>query len=76
LSLTAEIFTTLQIDGMECDNCVRSIKLAVEQVPGVISADVSLERETVVVAHGPEATLVTLRTAVEDAGFDVVSTPG
>ena len=41
---------TLNVTGMTCQGCVRSVKRVLESVPGVASAEVSLERSQAVIA--------------------------
>ena len=63
----------LNIEGMHCDGCVKSITKALQAIPGVNAIDVSLEQKRAIVTHDPaQAGLPQLKAAVEDAGFDVV----
>lgn len=59
--------TTLNITGMTCGHCVGAVKKALESVPGVHSADVSLEdgQATVQGDASPEA----LIQAVQQEGY-------
>ncbi|NNM57032.1 mercury(II) reductase [Acidocella sp.] len=41
--------TTLEIDGMTCDSCASHVKMALEKVPGVITAEVSWPKGMAVV---------------------------
>ncbi len=61
--------TVLKIEGMMCQHCVAHVKKALESVPGVTSAEVSLEENRAVVTGGadPEA----LKAAVVEAGYTV-----
>jgi copper chaperone len=62
--------TTIKIGGMSCDGCVKSITRALKAVPGVSSAEVSLERAEATIAFDPEKVAKpALVEAVEDAGF-------
>jgi copper chaperone len=64
---------TLKVNGMTCGGCVRSVKRVLESVPGVRSAEVSLERAQATVlldAAGSPAILAALRAAVEAAGYE------
>jgi copper chaperone len=62
--------TTLLIDGMSCDHCVQSISAALEQLPGVEKAEVSLERHEAVVEHASGTPpLEAMVKAVEDEGY-------
>ena len=44
---------TLEITGMTCQGCVRSVKRVLEALPGVQEARVSLERNTAEVVCDP-----------------------
>jgi copper chaperone len=60
----------LQVTGMTCQGCVRSVKRVLEAVPGVRSAAVSLERGEAVVDFEPgRASGADLTAAVEAAGY-------
>jgi copper chaperone len=64
---------TLKVKGMTCGGCVRSVKKVLESVPGVRSAEVSLEpaQATVLLeAAGSPAILAALRAAIEEAGYE------
>ncbi len=58
---------TLKIEGMMCEGCVKSVKEALEKVPGITSVDVNLKKGTAVVQGDAEDE--TLIKAVVDAGF-------
>ncbi|OSI14004.1 copper resistance protein CopZ [Neisseria dentiae] len=62
---------TLNIGGMTCGGCVRSVTKVLENLNGVEKAEVSLENANAVITYDAG----TIRTAalieaVEDAGFD------
>lgn len=60
------------VRGMTCDGCVRSVTRALESVPGVEKAVVSLEDNLAVVTYESGRTTENdLRAAIEDAGYDV-----
>ena len=62
---------TIKIEGMSCNGCVRNVTKALEALPGVNEAKVSLEQACAVVQYDPAAIDATaIRQAVEDAGFD------
>jgi copper chaperone len=63
--------TTLLVDGMTCDACVRSIRSAVGQVDGVTDVSVDLATGQVTVTAEPAPDHAALRAAVEDSGFDL-----
>ncbi len=58
---------TLKIEGMMCEGCVKSVKEAIEKIPGITSVDVNLKKGTAVVQG--DADDETLIKAVVDAGF-------
>ncbi|MDR2491571.1 MAG: cation transporter [Spirochaetaceae bacterium] len=64
--------TTLNIEGMSCEHCVKHLKETLKEVAGVKRADVSLKAKNAVVDHADSVTLDTLKAAVVEAGFEVV----
>ena len=64
--------STLYIEGMSCQNCVRHVKEALEEVPGVKSAVVSLDDKSAEVEHTETATAAILKAAVADAGYELL----
>ena len=63
---------TLNIDGMTCGGCVKSVTRLLEGVEGVEKAEVSLENKNAVVEFDPAQTNpAALIEAVEDGGYDV-----
>jgi copper chaperone len=63
----------LGIEGMSCNGCVSSVKNVLQQIPGVSSAEVSLEQKCATVIFDPtQCSSAQLKAAVEDAGYDVV----
>jgi copper chaperone len=59
----------LEISGMTCGGCARSVTRAVQAVPGVVGAAVDLEAATVTVEG--EAAADAVRQAIERAGYAV-----
>jgi len=67
---------TLQVSGMTCQGCVRSVTRVLQDVAGVSAVEVSLERgEATVRAQGAAATPERLAQAVRDAGFEAKVMP-
>jgi copper chaperone CopZ len=64
--------TELNIKGMTCGGCVASVKRVLEALPGVKTADVTLANGKAAVRHEDTVDVGTLKTAVEEAGFEVV----
>ena len=62
---------TLNIEGMTCGGCVKSVTRILEGVNGVTKAEVSLEQKNAVIEFDPDLTSpAALIEAVEDGGFD------
>ena len=63
--------TVIKVGGMSCQGCVKNIGGVLGALPGVASADVSLEAGEARVAFDPQAvSRAALVAAIEDAGFD------
>ena len=63
---------TLEISGMTCGGCVRSVGNVLTALDGVAKAEVSLEQRRAVVDYDPEKVGVEqLKRSVEEAGFEV-----
>jgi copper chaperone len=62
---------TLKVNGMTCQGCVRSVKHVLERVPGVLAAEVDLERGQARV-QVDQARLApgALKAAIEEAGYE------
>jgi copper chaperone CopZ len=60
--------TTLKIEGMMCEGCVKSVTEALQKVDKVTKVDVSLKSNKAVVEHDG-ASDEALIAAVVDAGF-------
>jgi len=60
--------TTLKVTGMTCNHCVMNVTKALKKIPGVDSADVSLEKAQAVVKGTADAQ--TLIEAVREEGYD------
>ena len=63
----------ITIEGMMCGHCEASVKKALEAVEGVLSADVSHEKGTAVVALSSDVADDILAKAVEDKDYKVIS---
>lgn len=63
---------TIGVEGMTCNHCVQTVEKALRAVPGVYSAEVSLEKKQAVVAFDPALTDAgALKDAVRNAGYQV-----
>jgi copper ion binding protein len=65
--------TTLKIEGMSCDHCVRHVSNALKGLEGVQSAEVDLKKKTAQVEHAEGVSLDALKAAVSEAGYEVVA---
>jgi copper chaperone len=59
----------LDISGMTCGGCVRSVRTVLENLPGVTVEEVSLDGPAVVHVEGGQTTRDDVRQAVEGVGF-------
>ncbi|MDP1535907.1 MAG: heavy-metal-associated domain-containing protein [Burkholderiales bacterium] len=63
----------ISICGMTCRGGVASVKRVLGSISGVANAEVSLEKAQAEVTYDPgKASLEALKTAITDAGYDVV----
>lgn len=63
---------TLNVEGMSCNHCVASVEGALKEVGA--SGKVNLEAGTVTVAYDEsKLSLDSLKEAIEEQGYDVVS---
>lgn len=62
---------TIDVIGMTCSHCVASVKKALEDLPQVESAKVSLADKQAVVSLTEEVSPEVLTEAIEDIGFEV-----
>ena len=64
---------TLNIKGMTCGGCVKSVSDVLQKIPGISGVDVSLAEKQATISYDPtQAKPEKFKTAIEDAGFDVV----
>ena len=57
---------------MTCQNCVRHVKEAITEVPGVKSVEVSLETATAKISSTLDLDRGALKTAVQEAGYAIL----
>ena len=64
----------IKVNGMTCMGCVNSVKNVLEKIPGVSSANVSLEQKQVTVEYDEAITSANrFKDAIKGAGFEVAS---
>ncbi|MDR0551287.1 MAG: cation transporter [Spirochaetaceae bacterium] len=61
--------TTLSIEGMSCEHCVKAVTEALKGVSGVKKAKVSLKANNAIVDHADGVAVDALKAAVTEAGF-------
>ncbi len=61
----------LKVDGMTCGGCAASVKRAVQALDSNANVDINLSNKTVKVDTTIQ--LDAVKSAVEDAGYDVIS---
>lgn len=64
---------TVKIEGMSCGHCVKAVEKALGDIKGVSGIFVSLEESQAVVEAADSVGEEVLRSAVEDAGYEVTS---
>ena len=63
---------TLNVQGMSCGHCVKSIEGSVGELSGVSNVKVYLEKGTVDVEyHSNEVTLEKIKETIDDQGYEV-----
>ena len=63
---------TLNISGMTCGGCVRSVSSVLNALDGVVKADVSLDKKCAVVDYdAAKLDLDQIKRAVQEAGYEV-----
>jgi Cu2+-exporting ATPase len=68
---------TFPVTGMTCASCVASVERALQQAPGVAKASVNLATNSALVEFAPSETdFEHLRTAVQHAGYDLITEVG
>lgn len=68
-----KITKTIFIEGMSCGHCSKRVEDALKSVNGVKSVSVSLEEKKAEVVLKTDVDNETLKTAVEDVGFEVTN---
>ncbi|WPC39485.1 heavy-metal-associated domain-containing protein [Clostridium sp. JS66] len=61
------------VQGMSCGHCVNHVKTALEELEGVTNVSVDLDSKIAIIEADREIEDGDIRSAVEDAGYDIVS---
>lgn len=63
---------TLNIKGMTCGGCVKSVTSVLKNIKGVSGVEVSLEQNRATISYDPvQVKPAQFKSAIEDAGYDV-----
>ncbi|NWG03700.1 MAG: copper ion binding protein [Syntrophaceae bacterium] len=65
--------STIKVKGMSCQHCVMSVTKALTQLEGIKNVQVDLVKGEVQFDHPKEGTLSQIEKAIEDAGYEVVT---
>lgn len=63
--------TILNVDGMSCEHCVKTITKGLGLIDGVSDVKVNLSDKTVTVTHN-NLDIEILKTEIEDMGYDLI----
>ncbi len=64
---------TFTVKGMTCMGCVKSVKNVLEPISGVASVEITLDNGQVAISYdAAKAGTDQFRTAIQDAGYEVV----
>jgi copper chaperone len=63
--------TTVTVTGMNCGHCATSVREEIGDIPGVHTVDVDLASGNVTIDSDSAIEAMTIRTAVEDAGYQL-----
>jgi len=59
------------IEGMSCKHCVKHVEDALKEIEGIISVKVDLKNKNATVDLANEINDERIRSAIEDAGYEV-----
>ncbi|QXC60627.1 cation transporter [Aquihabitans sp. G128] len=64
---------TYKVQGMTCGHCVNSVATEIRRIDGVTAVEVDLATGTVIVSSSGPIEDDTVRAAVDEAGYEVVT---
>jgi copper chaperone len=65
--------TTVTVTGMSCGHCATSVRAEITEIPGVRAVDVDVVSGNVTIDSDSVVETAAIRTAVEDAGYQLAS---
>lgn len=63
----------LTVEGMSCSHCAKHVKDALEELNGVVSADVNLNSKTAIIESSADVKDEDIKAAINDAGYEVTN---
>lgn len=63
----------VSVEGMMCEHCVKAVKGVLEKIPGVVSANVSLEQKSAFVSADRALSEAQVTDAIKTEGYEVTS---
>lgn len=63
----------ITVEGMHCSHCASTVERVVGEIEGVTSAKVNLDKKTCTAKINCEIDDSAFKTAIKDAGFEVIS---
>jgi copper chaperone CopZ len=63
--------TSVTVMGMSCGGCASSVREEIGDIPGVNTVDVDLASGTVIIGSEVPVDSVAIKTAVEEAGYQL-----
>ena len=64
---------TIKIKGMHCEHCEKTVKKALESIPGITVVSVSHKKKNAIVTSKSDISNDTIKNAIQDTGFKVIS---
>ncbi|MEU7001833.1 heavy-metal-associated domain-containing protein [Nonomuraea sp. NPDC046570] len=66
---------TYSVSGMACGHCAGFVTEELERIPGVATVAVDVENGMVTVTSDSDLDIADVRAAVEEAGYELTTTP-
>ena len=73
MTAQSERFASLKVTGMSCGHCTAQVQAALENLEGVLQAEVSLSEQTASITLEKEVSNDVLTSAVEAAGYQAIA---
>lgn len=73
MTAQSEHFSSLKVTGMSCGHCTAQVQAALENLEGVLQAEVSLSEQTASITLEKEVSNDILTSAVEAAGYQAIA---